>query len=155
DCAHAPDARVGVCGKAGPLFVAGVDGLEGAVPEHFVESQDIVPWDAENMFHAISLQPLNEILTNGGGCVHKKIVRLSNAWSNARGGKTMINRIGMIHRILGREVSCVPVVRSGRGNCCANSFKNPVHPVNHVNPVLPRQRAFTELYEQLLEPCEA
>ena len=66
DRAQAAHAGVGIGGEAGALLVAGVDEAQLALGELVVEPQHVIARDAEHMAHAVRVEPLDEVLADGG-----------------------------------------------------------------------------------------
>lgn len=58
--------RVCICRKAGSLFIARIDQAKFAMTQPFVESKYVVAGNAEDMTHAVSIESLNEIVTDLG-----------------------------------------------------------------------------------------
>src|SRR5262249_38303041 len=68
---EAAHARVSVRRETRALLVAGVDDLhERAALELVVETQHVIARDAEDVFHAVLMQPLDEILADGDRLFH-------------------------------------------------------------------------------------
>ena len=67
--AHHPQsiqAGVGIGGETRALLVAGVDGLERAAVQLLVKAEHIVARNAEDVPHAVRVEPLDEIFADGG-----------------------------------------------------------------------------------------
>ena len=61
---QAPDTGISISGKAGTLFIAGVDDAQFAFREQIVETQHIVAGNPKDVAHALPVKPLDEVFAN-------------------------------------------------------------------------------------------
>ncbi len=66
DGAQAAYTGVGIGGETGALLVASVDEAQFAPGKLVVESKHVIARDAKHMAHPMRVEPLDEVIANGG-----------------------------------------------------------------------------------------
>jgi hypothetical protein len=86
DDAETPHSGISVGGESGALFVTGIDDAHFALFKERVKSERVIAGYAEDMTHAQSLKPADQIIANGE-VIHGKCNSMGGYHSRAYGSK--------------------------------------------------------------------